>query len=177
MLEQAMSEMRGEAPPSTGAQGAERAAQTASAGGKAVKRKLQVRFDRTVAVCSLPVSRVRLQAELDDDGCICAECLSQDDPHPLVDGRVAVQLGLITESYREHNLTCAYTKCPFAQENKDQKCGEGSKRMQRGKARVQAFCMHPHCLRGFHPTCYSIAHRMMPHIALLPKPVRKNGRR
>ena len=41
-LEQAMSEMRGVAPPSAGAQGAATAAQTGSAGGKAVKRKLDV---------------------------------------------------------------------------------------------------------------------------------------
>ena len=42
MLEQAMSEMRGEATPSTGAQGAAAAARTGSAGGKAIKRKLKV---------------------------------------------------------------------------------------------------------------------------------------
>ena len=42
MLEQALSEMRGDAAPSPGAQGASAAAQTGSAGGKAAKRKLQV---------------------------------------------------------------------------------------------------------------------------------------
>ena len=48
-LEQAISEMWGEAPPSTGAQGAQRAAQTASAGGKAIKRKLQVSLRGSIA--------------------------------------------------------------------------------------------------------------------------------
>ena len=40
-LEQALSEMRGETAPSPGAQGATAAAQSGSAGGKAVKRKLE----------------------------------------------------------------------------------------------------------------------------------------
>ena len=43
MLEQAINEMRGEAAPSPGAQGATAAAQSGSAGGKAVKRRLEVR--------------------------------------------------------------------------------------------------------------------------------------
>ena len=43
MLEQALAEMRGEAPPSTRAQGGvASAAQSGSEGGKAVKRKLEV---------------------------------------------------------------------------------------------------------------------------------------
>jgi len=106
-LKQALSEMCGEAPPSAGAQGAERAAQTAAQGGKAVKRKLKVRLRGSIApqVCSSAVSRACPQAELEEGGRICADCLSLDDPHPLVDGRIAVQLGLITETYREHNLT------------------------------------------------------------------------
>ena len=106
------------------------------------------------------------QAELDDDGRICAECISPDDPHPLVDGVMAVQLGLITESYRTRSLTCAYKHCPWASQNKSSKCGEKSSREQSGRARCQAFCTHPNCCRGFHPLCYSIVHRLTQHVAL-----------
>ena len=42
-LEQALSEMRGDAAPSAGGQGASAEAQSGSAGGKAIKRKLAVR--------------------------------------------------------------------------------------------------------------------------------------
>ena len=106
------------------------------------------------------------QAKLDDDGRICEECLSADDPHALVDGKIAVQLGLIEESYRERSLTCAYMHCPWAEQNKRQKCGEGRSRTQAGKAKCQAFCTHPDCSRGFHPMCYSVVHRLMEHVSL-----------
>jgi len=46
-----------------------------------------------------------VQVELEEDGRICEECLSPDDPHPLIDGKIAVQLSLIEEKYRER-MTC-----------------------------------------------------------------------
>ena len=91
---------------------------------------------------------------------ICEECLDPvNDPHPLIEGTYAVKLGLIKESYRERSLTCAFTHCPWAAANKEQKCGENSSRKQAGRARCQTFCMHPLCKRGFHALCHSIAHR------------------
>ena len=117
----------------------------------------------------LPADRNPLecpQVKLQEDGRICEECLDPNDPHPLIDGKIAVQLRFIDEKYRERSLTCAYAHCPWAQQNKEQKCGEGSSRKQAGRARCQAFCMHPDCRRGFHPLCYSIVHRLMQHVSL-----------
>ena len=103
--------------------------------------------------------------KLDVDGRICEECLDPEDPHPLIDGKIAVQLGLITESYRE-KMFCAYKHCPWADQNKAQKCGEKSSREQAGRAKCQQFCMHPSCRRGFHSLCYSVVHRLMQHVGL-----------
>ena len=119
---------------------------------------------------SCPAAHLRAlecsQVELDEDGRICEECLDPTDPHPLIDGQVAVQLKLIEEKYRATKMYCAYKHCPWADQNKAQKCGENSARMQAGRAKCQAFCMHPDCRRAFHPLCYSIVHRLTPHVHL-----------
>ena len=96
------------------------------------------------------------QAEVNDDGRICEECISPDDPHPLIDAQLAEDLGLITATYRKSSMFCAYKFCKQAAACKSIKCGEGSQRQQAGRSKAQSYCMHPNCRRAFHPTCYSI---------------------
>ena len=145
------------------------AAQSGSIGGQGVKRRLRVRALFTGLCCCVQLtaySAACLQVEVGEDGRIYADCLNPDNPHPLVDGTVAVHLGLITEEYRANSLFCAYKHCPWAAHNKKQKCGEKSQNKQNGRAKCQAFCTHPECRRGFHPLCHSIVHRLCEHVSL-----------
>lgn len=103
------------------------------------------------------------QVEFDEDGRICEECLDEDDKHVLIEASVAVELGILEEKTRKASMYCGLPNkhCPWAAENKEHKCGEGSKRTQNARAKVQLFCMHPKCLRPYHAVCFAIAHRLI----------------
>ena len=145
-LERALDEMRGKAPPSDGARQATTPQTNAGKGGSAAKRKFDV--------------------YVEDDGRIAAKdlCWDCDDetnpPHALVNGKDAVRMGLITETYRA-SMFCSYRFCPIAAENAKKKCGEGCKREQAPRAKAPAFCIHPKCKRAFHEKCWCIMHRLM----------------
>ena len=144
-LERAIEEMRGNEAPSARAQG--KSPQTCGAkGGKGTKRKLE--------------------ADLEADGRLARHELdwSEDaEKHALIDGADAVTKGLISEEYRSHSMYCAYKFCKIAAENQAKKSGSNIKggQMQAAKAKCQAFCMHPRCMRAFHPTCWCIVHRLI----------------
>lgn len=144
-LERAIEEMRGNEAPSARALG--KSPQTYGAkGGKVAKRKLE--------------------ADLEADGRLkCHEIDWSEDAekHALIDGADAVKRGLITEARRKDSLFCSYKFCKIAAENHAQKSGmhiQGGQ-MQAPRAKCQAFCIHPKCMRGFHPTCWCIAHRLI----------------
>ncbi len=54
-----------------------------------------------------------------------------------------------------------YKFCPWAEENKKQKCGAGSKGEQEGRSKVALFCIHSKCNCGYHAMCYSYAHHLL----------------
>ena len=83
--------------------------------------------------------------------------------HPLISGHDAVALGLIEEAYRKKSMYCAYKFCKIAACNKEKACGEQSKGKQQARSLAPAYCMHPVCKRRFHPSCYSVVHRLMEH--------------
>ena len=157
-LERALAELRGDEAPSSGASGAGGRGTPGSAtpgsakgsatpgssgraGGQGVKRKLK--------------------AEVLDDGALAEHQLVGEEKHALIDGKDAVDRGFITESYRTKSMFCAYKFCKIAAENKDTKCGEASARVQAGRAKASTYCMHPDCRRGYHATCWSLAHRLL----------------
>ena len=89
---------------------------------------------------------------------MCWGC--DDEKHALVNGKDAVKMGLISESYRTNSNFCAYKYCHIAAQNKAKKCGEGAKRQQAARAIASGFCIHPKCMRGYHELCWSIVHRL-----------------
>lgn len=143
MIERALSEMRGDAEPSDGAQGNAATPQTAPTQSK--KRNM-------------------MEAEVDKDGRLLQHELQGDAPlngHALIDAATAIDLGLITSSHAEKSLYCSYKFCYKAAKNKAQKCGEGCQNEQKARALCKSICKHPRCKRGFHPTCWSKAHRLI----------------
>ena len=158
-LERALAELRGDEAPSSGASGAGGRGTPGSAtpgsacgsatpgssgraGGKGVKRKIKAETleDGTLSLCQL---------------------IDGGEKHALIDGTDAVERQLITETYRQNSMYCAYKFCKFAAANKDTKCGDLSSRKQAGRAKAANFCMHPDCLRAYHATCWSKAHRFL----------------
>ena len=143
MIERALSEMKGDAEPSDGALGNAATPQTAQAEGK--KRNM-------------------IEADMGADGRLLEHELQGDAPlngHALVCAEVAVNLNLITRAYAEKSLYCSYKFCYKAAKNKAQKCGKGCQNEQKGRALCKSICKHPRCKRGFHPTCWSKAHRLL----------------
>ena len=132
-IERALAEMRGELPPSAGARG-----EGAPASVVGVKRKIA--------------------AVVQANGQLAEHELDGDEKHALIDGCDAVSLGLINENYRKNGMFCSYKFCYWAAQNKKQRCGEGMAREQEGRAKCQLFCKHPRCKRGYHASCWSIAH-------------------
>ena len=106
--------------------------------------------------------RICEQGEVGKDGRLTAEEM-EGEVHPLISGPDAVALGLISESYRQRSMYCAYKFCKLAAANKDKACGEKSGSKQKPRAVASAYCMHPSCKRGYHPSCYSVVHRFMQH--------------
>ena len=54
-----------------------------------------------------------------------------------------------------------YSHCPFAAENKTQRCGNNCKGVQQGRSKAALFCTHPKCSCGYHAICYSLAHHLL----------------
>jgi hypothetical protein len=139
-IERALAEMRGDEPPSAGAQGQSSPATTATVGKK-----------RNVH-----------EAEVDQDGRLAEHELQGPVPHTLIDAEDAVLLGFMSESYRANGLYCtAGPLCRFARRNKTTKCGEGSAREQSARSKCSSYCMHPRCRRGFHASCHAVVHRII----------------
>ena len=144
-LERAIEEMRGNEAPSARAQG--NSPQTLGAsGGKGTKR--------------------RLEADLETDGRLARyECEWNEDAekHALIDGGDAVKMGLISEKYRSHSMFCSYKFCKIAAENQAKASGMHVKggQMQTPRAKCQAFCKHPRCMRAFPPPGWCIVLRLI----------------
>ena len=83
--------------------------------------------------------------------------LETEEKHALVEKEKAINMGLKVTAKN----FCSYKFCPWATENKSQKCGEGSRNEQEGRARAQLFCTHPKCMCGYHALCYSYAHHLL----------------
>lgn len=118
----------------------------------------------TAAAAAAGGARKRKLSELtiENDGRIAASDLDNDDePHVLIDRVHAVDLGLCAVGYSTSSNTCPYKFCPFAASLNDHACGEGGRRMQKGQAKAQNFCIHPKCLRFYHCTCHAIMHRRL----------------
>jgi hypothetical protein len=143
-LERALAELRGEEKPTDGATGrspdvAATPGTSGARGGKGVKRRI----------------------ETDDDGRLPQHVLDTEECHPCIDGENAVRLGFITEKYRKASLYCANPFCPWAEKNKETKCGEKSKNVQAPRSKCGFFCPHPACKKGYHPWCHSVMHRLI----------------
>ena len=142
-IEQALRELRGEAAPSSAARGAPQAGQSNSAssasakGGKATKRKLATEADGTLPEATLKSA----------------------EPHGYIDKADAVCQNFISAKAKNY---CMYKYCPHAAANKKKKCGVGMKYEQEGPSRAPGFCIHPNCKCGYHVTCYSRAHGLLP---------------
>ena len=103
------------------------------------------------------------QGEVELDGRLAQHELEGDEKHAPISADDAVARGLITETYRKDSLTCRYKFCPVVAQNKKKKkkCGVGAEGEQAGRSKCSMLCMHAKCRCGFHPTCFSIVHRLM----------------
>jgi len=143
-IERAIAEMRGEAPPSSGARGD--AGATGATPGTIIGEKRE---------------RSCLEYEVEQDGRIAPHELETEEKHVYIEANDALERGLISDSYRKHSNFCAYKHCPHAKQNNEKPCGEKSKNKQAPRAKAPGFCMHPRCVRGFHGTCHAIFHRQL----------------
>jgi len=162
-LEQALDELRGDAPPSSRASGLERDKVTPSK----KKRKTQEVCAPSLAARRPPQPGQRTfctqtQAVFESDGRLALSELEGDEKHSIVSGQDAVDMGLIKEGYRKNSMFCAYRHCQYAADNKEMKSGAGIKAgmKQAPRSKAQTFCPHPRCLRAYHPMCFSIVHRL-----------------
>ena len=75
-----------------------------------------------------------------------------------------MKLRLLEENKRKNGLFCSYKFCPLALGNKEHRSGAGISegQMQAPRAKCSDFCMHPRCMRGFHSSCWSCVHRLIP---------------
>ena len=80
--------------------------------------------------------------------------LNSSEPHALVEAKLAKEMKFDVTC----NNYCSYKFCPYAADNKAQPCGQGQKQRQAGRSKAQCFCIHPKCLKGYHPSCWSKAH-------------------
>lgn len=96
-----------------------------------------------------------MQAEV--DGTLPMASLDSEEKHVLVEKADAIAMGYELTA----NNYCSYPFCKHALANKKQRCGEGQKREQEGRAKAPCFCIHPKCCKGFHPTCHALAHKLL----------------
>mmetsp|Transcript_26457 Transcript_26457/g.67181 ORF Transcript_26457/g.67181 Transcript_26457/m.67181 type:complete len:137 (+) Transcript_26457:818-1228(+) len=96
------------------------------------------------------------RSQTEADGTLPMASLETNEKHPLVEREKAVAMGY-TPTLKNF---CMYKHCPWASQNKKQKCGEKSQGKQEGRARAQLFCTHPKCKCGYHAICYSFAHHL-----------------
>ena len=101
--------------------------------------------------------------ELQADGTFSQEALEEGDAHVLLEKDDAVRMGLLDQKTAKERNYCAYPFCYAAHGNKRQRSGAGIKggSTQAPRAKCGLFCMHPACMRGYHATCWSIAHRLV----------------
>ena len=105
---------------------------------------------------SLPHCSPRV-AQMEPDGTLKEKFLEVSG-HAPIERADAVARGYLDEKAKNY---CAYPFCPHAAANKTQKCGAGGSRTQEGRARAPCFCIHPNCRKGFHASCWSLAHKHM----------------
>ena len=102
------------------------------------------------------------QVDVGADGRLSAETLRTGEAHPLIHLDAAINLGLVTRAYAKDSNYCPYKFCFWAAMNKKKKCGErGEGREQAPRSKAAYYCMHPACMRAYHPTCYSVMHRLV----------------
>lgn len=85
---------------------------------------------------------------------------------------------LITAVPSEGTHYCKFRRCPWAAQNKAQKCGEGMKNQQAGRSSCKkngVLCLT--CGLTFHVECYSLYHRCACSLAELEPPERKKRKR
>ena len=114
-----------------------------------------VRGEGRGEVCGPPALLARSQSEV--DGTLPMATLNSEEKHALLEKADAIAKGFTVTK----NNFCTYPHCPHADANKKQKCGEGMKREQDGRSKAPCFCIHPKCLKDFHASCYSLAHKLI----------------
>lgn len=97
------------------------------------------------------------EAQTESDGTLPDSVLDTEENHVSLEKEEAKKRGF---TVTEKNY-CAYKFCPWAADNKKQKCGADSKGTQEGRARAPCFCIHSKCLKGYHPTCHALAHKLI----------------
>ena len=101
------------------------------------------------------VYAVRWQTER--DGTLPTQALENEHVHACIEKADAIGMGYEVTK----NNYCAYKFCKHAEANKKMKCGVGQKYEEDARSKAPCFCIHPKCLKGYHPTCHALAHKQI----------------